>query len=113
MNGILTDLRYAFRVYRRDRPFFWLVVAILALGIASSVSVFSLVDGILLRPLPYRDPQRLVMLTSYSTKPPFDSNGSVSYNDYLQFKSKAQSFSDVAVTFRTGWSRVTLSAPAG
>ena len=111
MNGILTDLRYALRLFRRDSAFFWLVVAILALGIASSVSVFSLVDGILLRPLPYRDPQRLVTLTSYSTKPPFDSNGSVSYHDYLQFKSKARSFSDIAVTFRTGWSRVTLNGP--
>src|ERR1700744_3082677 len=105
MNGILTDLRYAFRVFRRDPLFFWLVVAILALGIAASVSVFRLVGGILLGPLPYRDPQRLVTLTSYSTKPPFDSNGSVSYHDYLQFKSKEQSFSDVAVTFRTGWAR--------
>jgi len=85
------------------------VVGILALGVASSVSVFSLVDGILLRPLPYRDPQPLVTLTAYATRPPFDSNGSISFNDFLQLKSKSNSFSDLAITFRTGWSRVTLT----
>jgi predicted permease len=68
------------------------------------------VDGILLRPLPYRDPQRLVMLTSYAPRPPFDSNGSVSFNDFVQFRAKSKSFSDLAISFRTGWSRVTLTA---
>ncbi len=87
-----------------------LVVMILALGIASSVAVFSLVDAILVRPLPYRDPQKLVMLNSFAPKPPFDSNGSLSYNDFLQFKAKAKSFSDLALTFRTGWSRVVLNS---
>src|SRR4051812_35328198 len=110
MNGMLADVRYAFRTFHRSPALYSLVIAILALGIASSVAVFSLVDGILLRPLPYRDPQRLVMLTSYASKPPFDSNGSVSYNDFLQIKAKARSFSDLAVTFRTGWSRITLNS---
>lgn len=110
MYGILTDVRYAFRTFHRSLALYSLVVAILALGIGSSVAVFSLVDGILLRPLPYRDPQRLATLTSYANKPPFDSNGSLSYNDFLQLKAKARSFSDLAITFRTGWSRVTLNS---
>ncbi len=110
---MLTDFRHALRVFRRAPAFHAMVVAILALGIASSVGVFSLVDGILLRPLPYRDPQRLVTLTSYANKPPFDANGSISYNDFLQFKTRARSFADAAVTFRTGWSRVTLDSDNG
>ncbi|MBV9764405.1 MAG: ABC transporter permease [Acidobacteriaceae bacterium] len=109
MDTFIADLRYAFRTFRRSPGFFSLVVGILALGVASSVSVFSLVDGILLRPLPYRDPQRLVTLTAYAVRPPFDSNGSISFNDFLQLKSKSNSFSDLAITFRTGWSRVTLT----
>ena len=108
MGGASLDFRYAFRSFQRAPGFYSLVVAFLGLGIACSVSVFSLVDGILVRPLPYRDPGRIVMLTAYSTQPPFDSNGSVSFNDFLQFR-EARSFSSVACTFRTGWSRVTLT----
>ncbi len=109
MNALLADLRYALRSFRQQPAFFSLVIGILALGIAASVSIFSLVDGVLLRPLPYREPQRLVTLTSYAAKPPFDSNGSLSYNDFQQFKAKSRSFSGMAITFRTGWSRVTLT----
>jgi hypothetical protein len=110
MNGILADVRLAVRSFRRAPGFYSVVVAILGLGIASSVAIFALLDGILLRPLPYRDPQRLVMLTGYAPLPPFDSNGSLSYNDFLQFTASARSFADVACTFRTGWSRVTLNS---
>ncbi|MBV9613190.1 MAG: ABC transporter permease [Acidobacteriaceae bacterium] len=105
----MADFRGALRAMRQAPAFFSLVIGILALGIAASVSLFSLVDGVLLRPLPYRDVQRLVMLTTYATKPPHDSNGSVSYNDFLQFQVRTKSFADLAVTFRTGWSRVTLT----
>ncbi len=108
MNGAVTDFRYALRNLRRAPAFYLLVVGFLGLGIACSVAVFSLVDGILVRPLPYSHPRRLVALTSYAIQPPFDSNGSLSYNDFLQFKATARSLSDVACTFRTGWSRVTL-----
>lgn len=109
MDALLSDLRYAFRSFRLAPAFFSLVIAILGLGIAAAISVFSLVDGVLLRPLPYRDPTRLVTLTSYAPKPPFDSNGSLSYTDFEQFKSHTRSFEDVAATFRQGWSQVTLT----
>ncbi len=110
IENVFADIRYAFHTFGRQRIFYSLVISILALGIALSVAVFSLVDGILLRPLPYRNPQQLTMLTSYANKPPFSTNGSLSYNDYLQFRAKAHSFSALAITFRNGWSRVTLNA---
>ncbi|MBV9404502.1 MAG: hypothetical protein JO211_04100, partial [Acidobacteriaceae bacterium] len=103
MDGLFADVRGAIRSFRHAPAFFSLVIGILALGIGASVSVFSLVDGVLLRPLPYRDPQKLVTLTTYAIKPPYDSNGSVSYNDFEQLRAKSHSFSDLAVTFRTGW----------
>jgi predicted permease len=109
MNGLYVDLRYALRSYRQAPAFFSLVIGILSLGIGISVSVFSLVDGVLVRPLPYPDPHRLVALTTYAPRPPFDSNGSVSYIDFEQFRNKNHSFSDIAVTYRTGWSRITLT----
>jgi hypothetical protein len=77
MDTFLADLRYSLRNLRQSPAFFSLVIGILALGSAASVSIFSLVDGVLLRPLPYPDPHRLVALTTYPVKPPFDSNGSL------------------------------------
>src|SRR5450432_1156122 len=104
METVLADFRYAFRSLRQAPGFFSLVIGILALGIATSVSVFSIVDGVLLRPLPYNHPRRLVTLESVATKPPFDSNGSLSYADYEQFQAQSRSFEELAVTYRDGWS---------
>ena len=62
MRTLLPDLRHAFRALRRSRAFSATVIGILALGIAGATAVFSLFDAVLLRPLPFRDPARLVML---------------------------------------------------
>ena len=92
MGTLAADIRYAVRSMRRSPGFFCLVIGILGLGMAASVSVFSIVDGVVMRPLPYRDPERLVILRAVSTSPPYDSNGSISYADFDQFTAKARSF---------------------
>ncbi|MGH7619372.1 MAG: ABC transporter permease, partial [Gemmatimonadaceae bacterium] len=56
------DLRYALRTLRRDAGFTAFALAIMALGIGASATVFSLVNGVLLRPMPFRDPSRLVWI---------------------------------------------------
>src|SRR5689334_18157046 len=62
MDLIWNDAKYACRNMRR-RPAFTLLVALtLALGIGVNSAVFALLDGVLLRPLPYRDPSRLVFM---------------------------------------------------
>src|SRR5579871_296722 len=58
------DLRYAFRTLGRDRAFTIVTVLILALGIAANTVVFSVVDTILLRPLPFSQPERLAWLSA-------------------------------------------------
>ncbi|HWH50453.1 MAG TPA: ABC transporter permease, partial [Gemmatimonadaceae bacterium] len=56
------DVRYALRTLRRDAGFTAFALAIMALGIGASATVFSLVNGVLLKPLPFRDPSRLVWI---------------------------------------------------
>jgi hypothetical protein len=58
----LQDLRYTIRTLRRDRAFTLVAVLILALSIGAEVTVFSVVNTILLRPLPFRDPQQVVRI---------------------------------------------------
>ncbi len=108
LDSVARDLHFAARMLGRAPLFYASVVGILATGIAATASLFSLVDGVLLRPLPYRDPAQLCALTSYAPKPPFASNGSVSYRDYQILGSRISQFSELAVTFRRGWSRVTV-----
>lgn len=62
MSAIAHDLRFALRQLRKAPGFSLTIVITLALGIGATTAIFSLIEGILLRPLPFRDPQRLVLL---------------------------------------------------
>src|ERR1700724_1238605 len=65
MSGLLLNLRLALRQLRRTPGCTLMVVLTLALGIGATTAIFSLVEGVLLRPLPFHDPAQLVTLNDY------------------------------------------------
>ena len=90
---MIADLRYAFRALRRAPGFTLAVVLTLALGIGANSAIFSVVHGVLLRPLPYGQPDRLVLL--YGRYPDFGRT-STSLPDYIDWRDGSKSFEHLA-----------------
>src|SRR5262245_33905336 len=99
---IFADLRYAIRNLWRSKLFAIVAVASLALGIGANTAIFTLIDQLMLRLLPVKDPQQLVML--WSTGPHLgNNNGSraSSYPMYQEYSRKAEAFSYVFCKYET------------
>jgi putative ABC transport system permease protein len=62
VDTLIQDIRYAFRALRRNRAFALVAILTLALGIGANTAIFTVVDGVVLKPLPYPDPDRLLTL---------------------------------------------------
>jgi putative ABC transport system permease protein len=90
MGSLLKDFSQALRQMRKSPGFTAVVVITLALGIGANATVFSVVDAVLLRPLPYAQPERLVEAESAYDKNPDTSN--LSYPDFLDWRAQNQSF---------------------
>ena len=90
LEAILSDIKYAIRQMRKAPGFSTVVVIILALGIGANTTVFSIVDAVMLRPLPFAQPQRLVEVKA-SEEQHFESSD-VSYPDFFDWRAQARSF---------------------
>jgi hypothetical protein len=91
----IRDFRYALRALIRHHSFTVAAVLSLALGIGSSVAIFTVVDAALLNPLPYDEPEQLIAVHGTS---PTSMRNSVSYPNYLDWREHIQTVDDIAAS---------------
>ena len=100
MENFLQDIRYSLRQLRKSPGFAVTAILILTLGIGASTAIFGFVDAALIKPLPYKDPARLVEVTGSVAVLP---RANLSYPDYLDWKRLNHVFTSMDVYDQTGY----------
>ncbi|HEY7567298.1 MAG TPA: ABC transporter permease [Gemmatimonadaceae bacterium] len=103
---LMHDLRLTARALRRSRGFTSVAVACLAIGVAVTATIFGAANSLLVRPLPYRDADRLVAI--YGALPARDARGiNISFWDYQSWRQENRTFADIGIW---SWSTITVSS---
>ncbi len=108
LEQILQDIRYALRTLRKNPGFATVAIVTLALGIGMNTAVFSVVNAVLIKPLPYPDARRLVSLADYNERFKMEA---VAGPDFVDWKSQAQSFEKMAA-YGTGAGTIVIGGAA-
>src|SRR5215510_10407445 len=97
----MTDLRYAFRLLRKSHLFTLTVVLTVAVGIGATTAIFSVVNAVLLRPLPFANPERLMQVAEKNDALRLPQFGASALN-YLSWKEATHTFAELgAIQFGT------------
>ena len=107
MENLLHDARYSIRMLRKNPGFTAVALVALALGIGANSAIFSVVNAILLRPLPFKDPASLVRIWGKLDKAGIPKNW-ISQPELLDIKEQSQTFEDLAA-YDTGGANLTTS----
>src|SRR5262245_33305324 len=102
MDRLLQDLRFSTRLLWKDRSFSVTTVAALALCLAANVAIFAVVNGVLLKPLPFPEPERLVRMFNKYPGAGVDSGGSNGVPDYFDRKRGMDALEETAVFRENG-----------
>lgn len=98
MYTLLQDIRYAVRRLLKTPGFSLIALLTLALGIGANTAIFTVIDAVLLRPLPYRDPSQLVLLSEHTPQFP---TLSVSYQNFVDWRDQSRSFTGMSAVRNT------------
>src|ERR1051326_8117256 len=104
------NLRYALRAFAKQPLFTAVVILTFALGIGANTAVFSVLNAVFLRPLPFREPENLVALGEFDTRDKADPGTdieSISYLDYVDWRDQTQVFDKIAVYTNSSVSTLT------
>jgi putative ABC transport system permease protein len=93
MNNLMRDLRYGARMLRKNPGFSLIAVITLSLGIGANIALFSVVNGVLLRPLAYHTPERLVWIGHSEAKP--NRASAISPPTFVDYRNQCQSFENL------------------
>jgi putative ABC transport system permease protein len=107
---LLQDIRYGWRMLARNPGFTAIAVLTLAIGIGASTAIFSVVDTVLLRPLPYQQPDKLVVVSETLPGMSIDEIG-VSAAEYQDYRDRNRSFSQVAAYESDGFNLTGVGRP--
>jgi putative ABC transport system permease protein len=111
METLLQDLRYGVRMLLKKPVFTLIAVLTLALGIGTNTAIFSVVNAVLLRPLPYAEPERLLAVGSASQRAPGVRNA-VSYPDFVDWRERNRTLEAIAVYHSATLTLTGAGAPA-
>jgi putative ABC transport system permease protein len=98
----MNDIRFAVRLLRKNSGFTIAAVAVLALGIGANTAIFSLVNAVLLKPLPYREPERLTMLWGNVQRAVVERRGN-SFPDFFDWRERSRSFEAMSAVWDAVW----------
>jgi len=108
MNTMFQDLKYAIRMLLKHPGFTTVVVLTLGFGIGANAALFSVVNGVLLNPLPFPNPDQLVAF--HQSKPNFET-GAIPYPNFLDLQKENQTFQTMAISRSTGFSLLGAGEP--
>src|SRR6516162_2712400 len=111
MTTLLQDVRYGLRMLVKNPGFSLVAVLTLALGIGASTAIFSVVNTVLLRPLPYKEADRLVMVRSYNRSRGFNAD-LVSPLDFADWRSQNHAFERMAASTEAMYTLTGAGEPA-
>jgi len=103
MTDLVSDLRFAVRMLRKNPGFTAVAIVALALGVGANTAIFSVVNAVLLRPLPYASASRLVSLESYITRNANARAASSSYPDFQDFRARNHTLDHLAALNEDTW----------
>jgi putative ABC transport system permease protein len=112
IENFLQDVRYGLRMLAKNPGFTAVAVVTLALGIGANTAVFSLVDTILLRPLPYRSPEQLVVVSETLPQMGGDTEIGVAAGEYLDYRDRNRSFVKTGAYEAAGFNLTGEGTPA-